>query len=171
MRKEKHYNGEELQFGGHRDAERVEHEKSHPVRSFFRTVIILLLVLFIGLNGLLYYYITLVNCRGRGERTYTSGSMSSASVTNILLIGSDTRDENEFGRTDTMILLSVNSKKKTVTMTSFMRDMYVEIRGNTHSGEQIDIWDKLNSAYVYGGAELLMDTLEYNFDVSVDDYV
>lgn len=128
-------------------------------------------MIFIGLNALLYYYITLVNRRGRGERTFTNGSMNSSSVRNILLIGSDTRSENENGRTDSMILLSINKDKKTITMTSFMRDMYVEIRGKRTNGEDIDVWDKMNSAYVFGGAELLMDTIEYNFDISVDDYV
>ncbi|MBQ8966662.1 LCP family protein [Ruminococcus sp.] len=168
---EKRYDPEELQFGGHTSSEAPEYRKSHPVRSFFRTVIILLLVMFIGLNGLLYYYISLVDQRGRGVRTYTSGALESSDLTNILLIGSDTRDKNEYGRTDSMILLSVNKSKKTVTMTSFMRDMYVEIKGRNTNGEDVDFWDKLNSAYVHGGAELLMDTIEYNFDISVDDYV
>jgi LCP family protein required for cell wall assembly len=45
-----------------------------------------------------------------------------------------------------------------------MRDCYVELP-NTGS------WDKLNAAYAYGGADLLMDTIEYNFDVRIDDYV
>lgn len=44
-----------------------------------------------------------------------------------------------------------------------MRDAYVEIPGNG--------WDRLNAAYSYGGAELLMDTIESNFQISVDDYV
>lgn len=162
---------EQLQFGAHKGGREMEHEKRHPVRSFFRTLIALLLVAFIGLNLLLYHYISMVKVRERGERTYTGGELNSQAVTNILLIGSDTRSESEYGRTDSMILLSVNSAKKTVTMTSFMRDMYVEIRGKNHNGEEIDFWDKLNAAYVYGGAELLMDTIEYNFDVSVDDYV
>ncbi len=170
-KREMHYGGEELHFGGRSKGKVPAHEKRHPVRSFFRTLIILLLVIFIGLNALLYYYITLVNRRGRGERTFTNGSMNSSSVRNILLIGSDTRSENENGRTDSMILLSINKDKKTITMTSFMRDMYVEIRGKRTNGEDIDVWDKMNSAYVFGGAELLMDTIEYNFDISVDDYV
>ena len=44
-----------------------------------------------------------------------------------------------------------------------MRDMYVEIPNNG--------WGKLNSANVYGGPELLMDTIELNFDVRVDKYI
>ncbi|SEL23169.1 LCP family protein [Ruminococcus albus] len=170
-RREKPHASEELRFGTRNGGKVPAHETRHPVRSFFRTLIILLLVIFIGLNALLYYYITLVNRRGRGDRSFTGGSMDSKSVTNILLIGSDTRSEKENGRTDSMILMSVNKDKKTITMTSFMRDMYVEIKGRRTGDDDIDVWDKLNSAYVYGGAELLMDTIEYNFDISVDDYV
>ena len=89
--------------------------------------------------------------------------MSDKNVTNILLIGSDTRDENERGRTDSMILLSINKQTKQMTMTSLMRDCYVEIPDHG--------WAKLNAAYSYGGAELLMDTIEQNFDVAVDKFV
>ena len=159
----------QLQFGSHSQGQ--THTKRHPIQRFFSTLIVFLLIIFLGLNILLYSYVCMVNQRGRGERAVTGASMNSADVTNILLIGSDTRSPDEFGRTDSMILLSVNSSKKTVTMTSFMRDMYVEITGYDHNGEKIDTWDKLNSAYVFGGAELLMDTIEHNFDIAVDDYV
>ena len=159
----------QLQFGSHSKGQ--THAKRHPIQRFFSTLIVFLLIIFLGMNILLYSYVCMVNQRGRGERAVTGASMNSADVTNILLIGSDTRSPDEFGRTDSMILLSVNSSKKTVTMTSFMRDMYVEITGYDHNGEKIDTWDKLNSAYVYGGAELLMDTIEHNFDIAVDDYV
>ena len=89
--------------------------------------------------------------------------VSSDSVTNVLLIGSDTRDTSESGRSDSMILLSINEKKRTVTMTSFMRDMYVSIPGHGMS--------KINAAYSYGGASLLIQTIQDNFDIKIDRYV
>ena len=49
--------------------------------------------------------------------------------------------------------------------------MYVNIKGYYADGTECDTWGKMNAAYVYGGAELLMDTIEYNFDVQVDEYV
>lgn len=145
--------------------------KSHPIKTFFLTILIILLVLLILFNVLIWHYISMVNINESGERTYTSASMDSRNVTNILVIGSDTRDEEVNGRTDSMILLSINRSTKQITMTSLMRDMYVNIKGKNSSGENVDFWDKMNAAYVYGGAELLMDTIEYNFDISVDDYV
>ena len=145
--------------------------KRHPIKTFFKVLIIILLVVFILANVLIWRYIGMVNKVQRGQRTNTDASMNSSDVRNILLIGSDTRNADERGRTDSMILLSINSTTKEITMTSFMRDMYVNIKGIDADGNDIDTWSKLNAAYVYGGAELLMDTIEYNFDIAVDDYV
>lgn len=84
-------------------------------------------------------------------------------VFNILLIGTDERGDVKGARSDTMMLLSINDKNKEITLTSFMRDMYVSIPGYGRS--------KLNAAYAYGGPELLKNTLYKNFNVEVDKYV
>ncbi len=84
-------------------------------------------------------------------------------VINILLIGNDSRTNDESGRSDAMILLSINSETKQMYMTSLLRDMYVEIPGYKNN--------RLNAAYSFGGAELLMETIELNFDITVNRYV
>ena len=89
--------------------------------------------------------------------------MKEEGVINILLIGNDSRDAGEDGRSDAMILLSISSETKTISMLSLLRDMYVEIPGYKDN--------RLNAAYSYGGAELLMETLEHNFDIQVHRYV
>lgn len=100
----------------------------------------------------------------KGERTVTSGALQESYVRSILLIGTDARDvTTEKGRSDSMILVSLNSRTDTMYLTSFMRDAYVEIPGHGSA--------KLNAAYSFGGAELLMDTLELNYGVSIDDYL
>lgn len=96
-------------------------------------------------------------------RDRTAGALSAPYVRSVLLIGTDGRSLTEQGRSDTMILLSLNSRTNELSMTSFMRDCYVEIPGYG--------MDKLNAAYSYGGATLLMDTIERNFNVQIDDYV
>lgn len=83
-------------------------------------------------------------------------------VRNILLIGTDSRAD-ERGRADTMILLSFSKHNHTMTITSLMRDCYVSIPNHGT--------DKLNAAYAYGGATLLMDTIVNNFGIRIDDYV
>lgn len=81
-------------------------------------------------------------------------------VVNILLIGNDSRENGDDGRSDAMILLSISQKTKTIYMTSLLRDMYVEIPGIGGN--------RLNAAYSFGGAELLMETIEQNFDIPVN---
>ncbi|MBE6836317.1 MAG: LytR family transcriptional regulator [Ruminococcaceae bacterium] len=85
-------------------------------------------------------------------------------ITNILLIGSDTRADDTAGsRSDTTILLSLDTKSKQIKLASFLRDSYVEIPEYGYS--------KLNAAFSNGGSQLLMDTLEYNFKVDIDYYI
>ena len=99
------------------------------------------------------------------NRANISDVMEASYVSNVLLIGTDSRDlSSDRGRSDSMILLSINSKTNEIVMTSFLRDAYVYIDDTYGSG-------KLNAAYSYGGAALLMDTIEANYHVRIDDYV
>lgn len=79
---------------------------------------------------------------------------------NVLLIGKDQWDMEDYGRSDTVILCSLDADSDTVTMVSFLRDLYVTIPGHSQN--------KLNAAYALGGAELLVETLHENFGVHVD---
>lgn len=84
-------------------------------------------------------------------------------VINILLVGQDRRPNEPRARSDVMMLVTVNTKTKQVTMTSFLRDLYVKIPG----------WrsNRLNIPYAVGGYELLADTLEINFGIRPDKFV
>lgn len=87
-------------------------------------------------------------------------------VINIMLVGQDTRDVENRGLADTMILISVNPENKKLVMTSFIRDLYIDIVDTDwHSRE------RLNTAYCTGGIERLKSTLAYNFGVEVDNFV
>ncbi len=87
----------------------------------------------------------------------------SGDVYNILLVGVDLRaGETWNGNSDSMILVSINSAKKTIYLTSFMRDLYAEIPGvGTY---------KLNRAFAVGGGPLLVQTIEENYRISIDAY-
>ena len=99
------------------------------------------------------------------NRANISDVMDAAYVSNVLLIGTDSRDlSQERGRSDSMILASINKKTRELTLTSFLRDSYVYIDDEYGYG-------KLNAAYSYGGAGLLMDTIESNYGVRIDDYI
>lgn len=90
--------------------------------------------------------------------------MSDSDVKNILFIGSDEREGLGGQRSDSMILFSIDSKNKQIKLTSFMRDSYVYIPSKNYN-------TKLNAAFNYGGAQLLIDTIEYNFHVKIDDFI
>ena len=89
-----------------------------------------------------------------------NGTASENGTKNILLLGSDTRD-NISGRSDSMMVLQVDGRGKP-KLVSFMRDMYVNIPG---VGE-----NKLNAAYAYGGADLVRQTLKENFGIDCRYY-
>ena len=89
--------------------------------------------------------------------------VSDDNVFNILLIGCDARSKTGRGRSDSMILLSINKNTKKVVMTSFLRDTWVNIPG---VGNQ-----RLNAAYFFGGPKLLIKTMESNFHIRIDKYV
>ncbi|QNE43425.1 LytR family transcriptional regulator [Frigoribacterium sp. NBH87] len=87
---------------------------------------------------------------------------------NVLLIGSDSRDGDldpvdEAGptgqRSDTMMLVNVSGDRREVTVVSIMRDLWVDVPGH---GEA-----KVNAAYAWGGAPLLVQTVEQLLDTRV----
>ena len=84
-------------------------------------------------------------------------------VVNIMLIGQDRRPGEERARSDSMILVSLNKEKGTIQMTSFMRDLYVQIPGYLDT--------RLNAAYRYGGVELMNETFKVNFGLQIDGNV
>ena len=84
-------------------------------------------------------------------------------VYNLLLLGIDNPGSAITGRSDTMLLASLNARTGTLKLISFMRDTYVAIPHHGHN--------KLNAACSYGGAQLVMDTIEYNYNVKIDHYM
>jgi LCP family protein required for cell wall assembly len=89
-------------------------------------------------------------------------------ITNILLLGVDDYQKNDIGRSDSMMLVSVDTRHKKLKLTSFMRDMYVAIPGHGNN--------RINVAYSAGGggpagAKLLVKTIEANFGTDIDRYV
>ncbi len=132
---------------------------------------ILLLVLILLFTGLFAYGYAILGKVSYDkdfshENSYIeAGALAkSARVRNILCIGSDARSEIGGQRSDTMVLLSIDSAHHQLKMTSFLRDCYVYIPAKGYNA-------KLNAAFAWGGAKMLMDTIEYNFKVDIDDYL
>ncbi|MBT2687191.1 LytR family transcriptional regulator [Bacillus sp. ISL-47] len=81
----------------------------------------------------------------------------------VLMLGVDER-EGDKGRSDTMIVLTVNPEKNSVKMLSIPRDTRTQI-----VGKGID--DKINHAYAFGGVEMSMATVENFLDIPIDYYM
>lgn len=81
---------------------------------------------------------------------------------NFLLLGSDQRLGRGGFRTDTILLFTINPADNSVNITSFPRDLYVDIPGYTTS--------RINTALARGGFETLADTFAYNFGFRPDYY-
>lgn len=84
-------------------------------------------------------------------------------IINIVLSGVDTRRYDLNSRSDTIMLASYNKTKHTVKLVSFMRDSWVYL---PEKG-----WQRINTATVYGGTGLLINTLNYNFDLDIQNYI
>ncbi len=94
-------------------------------------------------------------------------------ITTILIIGSDTRDPNAHGRSDAMMLLTINKKTKSLHLTSLMRAIYVSIPDDPDPAYRKNYSSKymLNAAHTWGGPRLLMKTIQRNFRVDVSRYI
>ena len=151
--------------------EKPKKKKKHPIRNTF---IVLLCLTLIGVSCLGFYgYQTVDKLLSSfnteeplEENKYISSSelYSEDGLINVLLIGVDAREGESVSRSDTMMLVTLDTKNGQIKLTSFLRDSYVEIAGR---GKK----EKLNAAYFRGGVQMLVDTLELNFKIDIPYYV
>lgn len=165
-------------------------KKSHAFG--WKNVLVLFLCLIMGGVGggliVLYNTVNAIEYKSIEDNQNTSLSHSSLStgpteldlnsgellndpmILNVMLFGEDSRKAGEeHGRSDTMIMLSIDNRHKKLKLTSFMRDTYVTIPGNNSSGEPYGE-NKLNAAYTLGGPQLTIKTIESNFGINIDRY-
>lgn len=102
--------------------------------------------------------------------TADAPKLSNKNIINILLVGSDASSKDkkrtdvmENGNTDVMMLVSINTKDKTIKLVSFMRDSYTYLKG-------YDKFAKLNAACANGGPAYLVDVIEDNYKIEIDGY-
>ena len=81
-------------------------------------------------------------------------------IRNIALFGIDSTGDK--GRSDAIMILTLDEKHNKVKLTSIMRDSYVDIKGQK---------DKINHAYAYGGPELAIKTINENFGLNIKDFI
>ena len=98
---------------------------------------------------------------GITEEVQEKLSQYSNSIINIALFGVDAVD-GDVGRSDSIMIATIDTVHKKLKLTSIMRDSYVAIDGHGN--------DKLNHAYAFGGPQLAIKTLNENFDLNIEDF-
>ncbi len=140
-------------------------KKKRRVLKFILGLLGILLVIIV-----IYLIVVLIRIHYTGESPDHSVAeeagielQSKFGVENILLFGEDNHQDGEYGRADSIILLTIDNNNHQLKQTSFMRDIYLTIPGYG--------MDKLNAAYSYGGPKLAAETIEYNFGIKIDNYM
>lgn len=131
--------------------------------------IILLIIVGIGAGGYIYVNKSIykptqeANIFENKEKAQEAKYQEEQGIFNILLCGLDGRTKDSDSRTDSMILATIDTSKKSIKLVSFMRDMYVPIPNHGQS--------RLNTAFFLGGTELLMKTLNEDFNLNIQYFV
>lgn len=156
---------------GQEQHRRTGHQRKHPVR---KTILIVLGVLILGV--LAYGIWFFVSAKSAIDSTYKSAGetktakkvIADQKPLNVLLLGTDTgafgRDYK--GRTDTMIIATINPAKKQTTLTSIPRDTMAEAIGT----DSFD-FERLNAAYEKGGSKMALKSISTLLNVPLEYYV
>ena len=138
------------------------------MKNFKKIVLILIgIILLIGLSGFGYVYSKLNKMYVKDEVVKDIENTEEATIvdgiTNILLVGTDGEYVEKGNRSDSVMLVTIDSKNKDIKLSSIARDTYVDIPGYSK--------EKLTHAYAYEGIDLLKEVFKENFDLDIDKYI
>lgn len=144
-----------------------------PVRKKVLVATFLLILIISGIGGYYVYSIyqaaqETINVtmqenldRTSSERRVDEVDLDNSPALSFLLLGTDTEEAEQSGRSDTMIVVTVNPDEESMKMLSIPRDTLVNIPGHMEQ-------DKINHAFAYGGSDLAMETVESFLDIPID---
>lgn len=146
-------------------------KKKSPLKITLTTLVTILLALIVG-GGAYSFYLSSKMDKVDLDKTdigitdETTEKLSNYDnydkITNIALFGIDAGD-NESGRSDSIMILTIDPVHNKLKLSSIMRDSYVNIPGYG--------MDKLNHAFAFGNSVLALQTLNSNFDINVNNFV
>ncbi len=141
-------------------------KKSKGLTTGKKVLIIIATILIFSLSALGSYLLSMVgklNNVGLNDSDLgiEKSKNTSSKIKNIVLFGID-QTEGDIGRSDAIIIATVDSLHKKLKLTSISRDSYVNIEGHGY--------DKLNHAYAYGQEELAIKTINQTFGLDIADY-
>ncbi len=142
-------------------------------RTWLRVIGIVVLFIVLGAGAYAYsIYKSLTNAaetmhhpidRKMSEKRVEEITLEKQEPFSVLMLGVDEREDDR-GRSDSIIVLTINSNQNSVKMLSIPRDTRTEIVGY---GKE----DKINHAYAFGGIEMAMATVENFLDIPIDYYI
>ena len=127
-------------------------------RSYRRVVILAAVLLVVVFTAAAAHFFS----GGLARRTTADGMIAGSSEIHVMILGVDER-KDDVGRSDTLMVATVDPEKGTASLLSIPRDTRVAIEGAGY--------DKINAAYAYGGYALTKKTLEQLLDVPMDYYI
>lgn len=145
-----------------------KHENKNGRKYLEHIILGIVLVILILISGVFYFINSKFNKVQKFEVNKNNLSIDKTQVEeekhikNIALFGIDA-PKGKAGRSDAIMILTLDEEHKVMKLTSIMRDSYVDIPGH---GD-----DKITHAYAFGGPELAMKTLNENFKVNVEDFM
>lgn len=146
---------------------RSKKRKKKTAKQLALKIICVTLAVFLVFCGVFYIYgYSIINKMTRAELDEDDLGISTndySSVKNIALLGLDSQEDTDTGRSDAVLILTIDKKRNTIKMTSIARDSYVYIDGYGN--------DKLTHAYAYGKSQLTVKTLNENYGLEITDYV
>lgn len=156
----------------HRDHHH-HHHKRHTVRNVVLVIIGVLVIAGGAFAAVAWKNISsmtsgMYQSSGATKQRNAAAVLSGKKPVSILLLGTDTGDlgRDYKGRTDTMIIMTINPKTKKTTMTSIPRDMYVNLPDYPKYSPA-----KINAAYAFGGVKESINVVQKEFNVPIDYYV
>ncbi|WP_196593324.1 LCP family protein [Pectinatus sottacetonis] len=122
--------------------------------------IIILLLVFLVAAGCGAIFAGFLNTDHKTDKE--KGMLVAADKATVMIMGVDSRHD-DVGRSDTLMVATIDPKKNQAALLSIPRDTRVKIKNHG--------WDKINAAYAYGGHNLTRDTVEQFLGVPMDHYV
>lgn len=152
-------------MGARTDRNKVKKSSWKKKLGIFFLIIIIIAIILAGAGfGYVMSKVGKVNYTEIPEEEIEINEGINTGYRNIAILGTDTRaDTLDEGRSDCIIIVSINEQTKDVKLTSIYRDSYFQIPGHG--------LDKVTHAYAYGGPALSMSTLNTNLDLDIKEYV